>query len=333
MSFEYCDLFAGIGGFHAALDSLGGHCAFASEIDPAAAAVYERNWGPGVTRRDGRPVVEGDIFALTDPAVADHLPSHDVLVGGFPCQPFSKSGYQRGINETRGTLFFNIAQILRERQPSIVFLENVRNLVGPRHESTWRTIISTLRSLGYRVSDTPTVFSPHLLPQECGGSPQVRERVFILGTYVGVDRAQAETSIGPVVPKGPVDGWNPQAWDLNAILTSQGEVLESGEVVDLEPYALSVAELGWIAVWDECVQEYYEAAEGASLPGFPIWADEFRSEPRWTPGMPKWKRDFLQTNSDLYNRFRHSFIDDWLQRHDHLAALPPSRRKLEWQAQ
>ncbi|HEY9562275.1 MAG TPA: DNA cytosine methyltransferase [Nocardioides sp.] len=333
MSFEYCDLFAGIGGFHAALDSLGGHCAFASEIDPAAAAVYERNWGPGVTRRDGRPVVEGDIVALTDPSVADHLPAHDVLVGGFPCQPFSKSGYQRGINETRGTLFFNIAQILRERQPSIVFLENVRNLVGPRHESTWRTIISTLRSLGYRVSDTPTVFSPHLLPQECGGSPQVRERVFILGTYVGVDRAQAETSIGPVVPKGPVDGWNPQAWDLNAILTSQGEVLESGEVVDLEPYALSVAELGWIAVWDEFVQEYYEAAEGASLPGFPIWADEFRSEPRWTPGMPKWKRDFLQKNSDLYNRFRHSFIDDWLQRHDHLAALPPSRRKLEWQAQ
>src|SRR3546814_8820872 len=79
------------------------------------------------------------------------------------------------------------SDLLRERQPSIVFLENVRNLVGPRHESTWRTIISTLRSLGYRVSDTPTVFSPHLLPQECGGSPQVRERVFILGTYVGVE--------------------------------------------------------------------------------------------------------------------------------------------------
>src|SRR3546814_10998972 len=108
---------------------------------------------PGATRTD-------TLFPSTTLFRSDHLPAHDVLVGGVPCQPFAKSGYQRGINETRGTLFFNIAQILRERQPSIVFLENVRNLVGPRHESPWRTIISTLRSLGYRVSDTPTVFSP-----------------------------------------------------------------------------------------------------------------------------------------------------------------------------
>ncbi|MFM2475439.1 DNA cytosine methyltransferase, partial [Burkholderia cenocepacia] len=96
--FSFVDLFAGIGGFHATLGAVhGGRAAFASEWDKPAAAVYGRNWGL-------QP--EGDIVPLTDPVV--HVPAHDVLAAGFPCQPFSKSGFQRGINETRGTLFFNI---------------------------------------------------------------------------------------------------------------------------------------------------------------------------------------------------------------------------------
>lgn len=89
----------------------------------------------------------------------------------------------------------------------------------------------------------------------------------------------------------------------------------------------------WIEVWDDFVQRYYEASEGAALPGFPIWADDFRALPAVPAGTPRWKRDFLRKNSDLYNLHRHSFIDDWLAEHDHLQGLPPSRRKLEWQAQ
>src|SRR5687768_7548958 len=104
MSFAYVDLFSGIGGFHAMLGSvLGGECWFASEIDPLAKAVYEHNWGTAVS---------GDIVPLTEERM--DVPPHDVLAAGFPCQPFSKSGYQRGINETRGTLFFSIARILQE---------------------------------------------------------------------------------------------------------------------------------------------------------------------------------------------------------------------------
>jgi DNA (cytosine-5)-methyltransferase 1 len=333
VSFSYCDLFAGIGGFHAALDALGGRCVFSSEIDEAAAAVYERNWGQAILARAGRPLVEGDIVPLTEPGISPHLPPHDVLAAGFPCQPFSKSGFQRGIHETRGTLFFNIAQVLQTRRPAVILLENVRNLAGPRHRDTWATIIRTLRNIGYRVSSTPTVFSPHLLPPDTGGTPQVRERVFILGTYVGRARALSEIDLGPVVPKAPLSGWNPQDWDIYDLLTQHGEVLDGGEVVDHSPYLLSPMETHWIEVWDDFVQHYFEASEGQRLPGFPIWADELRPAPDIPRGTPAWKQDFLLKNSDLYNRHRQTFIDDWLARHQGLRHLPPSRRKLEWQAQ
>ena len=114
MSFTFAELFAGIGGFHGALSAAGGKCVFASEIDKYAAEVYRRNWG--ITP-------EGDITKLD----LDSIPLHDVLVGGFPCQPFSKSGKQLGMDETRGTLFWNITQVIKHCEPKIVLLENVRN--------------------------------------------------------------------------------------------------------------------------------------------------------------------------------------------------------------
>ncbi|MEY4060592.1 MAG: Modification methylase HhaI, partial [Actinomycetota bacterium] len=120
--FKFIDLFAGVGGFHAAGSGFGGDCVYAVEKDPAAARIYELNWGTGAL---------GDI---TVDANEDQVlvPSHDLLFAGFPCQPFSKSGAQRGMDEARGTLFWNIARIIEVRRPSVVILENVRNLAGPR---------------------------------------------------------------------------------------------------------------------------------------------------------------------------------------------------------
>ena len=209
-AFKFVDLFAGIGGFHAALGALGGECVYAVEKDPAAAAVYERNW---------KVPALGDIVADT----ADQMlvPEHDVLAAGFPCQPFSKSGYQRGMDEARGTLFFNICQILEARRPTVVLLENVRNIAGPRHSHEWEVIIRSLRELGYRVSSKPIVFSPHLLPPERGGRPQVRERVFIMGTYVGTDASHID--VDPVVRHEPVDGWSPAQWDIGDHLPVQSD--------------------------------------------------------------------------------------------------------------
>jgi len=317
MSFSFVDLFAGIGGFHAALGALGGECSFASEIDPAAQRVYEANWNTEVA---------GDIVDLTETLMA--VPEHDVLAAGFPCQPFSKSGYQRGMAETRGTLFWNICRVLEERQPSVILLENVRNLAGPRHRDTWATIVRSLRDLGYRVSGTPTVFSPHLLPPELGGRPQVRERVFIAGSYVGRERAWAEADDAPTVPNQPVGDWDPLDWNVAKHLP-----LVPDESIDrIERYQLSDAEANWVSVWDDLVTTLWERLDGERLPGFPIWADSFTANPRIPRGTPAWKADFLRKNSDFYLRHR-DVIDAWLARHNGLAELPPSRRKLEWQAQ
>ena len=149
------------------------------------------------------------------------VPKHDVLAAGFPCQPFSKSGFQRGMDEARGTLFWNICEILRVRKPSVVLLENVRNIAGPRHTARVGCDHPLPAGPGLPGLVEPIVFSPHLLPPERGGRPQVRERVFIVGTYVGVRAAQADVT--PAVPHAPVDGWDPREWDLAEHLPLQRE--------------------------------------------------------------------------------------------------------------
>lgn len=318
--FRFVDLFAGVGGFHATLTALGGTCVFASEIDREAAEVYKRNW---------RHQVAGDIVPLTEGRM--EVPEHDVLAAGFPCQPFSKSGFQRGMAETRGTLFGNIARVLEVRRPALVLLENVRNLAGPRHRDTWATIVTTLRELGYRVSGTPTVFSPHLLPPDRGGRPQIRDRVFITATYVGRERAEAEASDEPSLlyrPVETVDGevWDPQRWDLVKHLPLSDDT----QIAEVSRYRLSAEETRWINIWDDFVQVL--RSRMPRLPGFPIWADEFVLEPAIDASTPAWKVNFLQKNSDLYREHRGA-IDAWLARHNYLAGLPASRRKLEWQAQ
>lgn len=316
MSFTFVDLFAGIGGFHAALSDLGGECVFASEIDPKAAAVYRLNWGLD-------PL--GDITEDANDEVMN-VPACDVLTAGFPCQPFSKSGAQHGMDETRGTLYWNILKIIQARHPSIVLLENVRNLAGPRHLHEWQIIVETLREEGYVVSDSPAVFSPHLLSPEMGGAPQVRERVFICATYAGPEGAMRRPE--PPVSRRPVEGWDPQGWSLEKHLPLEDDH-------GLEGCGLSDSEHLWIDAWDDFVQMMWEARDGRRLPGFPLWADH------WHPvdtlsipvGTPAWKADFLRKNAEFYTAHREP-IDRWLKKWSVRSdAFPASRRKLEWQAQ
>lgn len=315
-AFTFVDLFAGIGGFHAALSAFGGECVYAVENDPAAAAVYERNW---------RMPALGDITEDTDGQM--RVPPHDVLAAGFPCQPFSKSGFQRGMEEARGTLFWNICEILRVRKPSVVLLENVRNIAGPRHMHEWEVIIRSLRDLGYQVSSDPVVFSPHLLPPERGGRPQVRERVFILATRVG--KKAAEVGVEPSVPHRPVDGWNPLQWSLVEHLPVQPE----DEVRSMLRLRLSPAETTWVEAWNDFVVSL-RAAGIEKLPGFPVWVDAFVHEDDLIieDGTPSWKANFLRKNSAFYTAHR-EMLEAWLARWDYLRDFPASRRKFEWQAQ
>ena len=316
MAFTFIDLFAGIGGFHAALEALGGECVYAVEIDQAAAKIYERNWGMNPLGDITKDVSENGV----------KVPKHDVLVAGFPCQPFSKSGAQRGMDETRGTLYWNILKIIEKRKPALVLLENVRNLAGPRHTHEWKIIIKTLREQGYRVSDTPAIFSPHLLPPNQGGRPQVRERVFIVA--VKNNSRSKLTEMEPIVSNQSVNGWDPLKWDLETHLPLD-------EDHHVQGCDLTKQEMLWINAWNDFVVGMRKRLESGRLPGFPLWGDEWRltKNLRIASGTPDWKKDFLRKNAAFYTE-HHVFINKWTKKWDFYSdKFPASRRKLEWQAQ
>lgn len=161
--FKFIDLFAGVGGFRIALQNTGGKCVFSSEWDTQAQKTYFANYGE---------VPFGDITKRT---TKDYIPDNfDVLCAGFPCQPFSISGKQKGFEDTRGTLFFDICEIINEKQPKVIFLENVKHLVHHDGGNTLNTIISKLEDLGYNVSWK-------VLNGADFGIPQNRERIIIIG--------------------------------------------------------------------------------------------------------------------------------------------------------
>lgn len=163
--FTFIDLFAGIGGFRLAMQSLGGRCVFSSEWDHQAKKTYEANFGE---------VPFGDI---TKQSNKDHIPSgFDVLCAGFPCQAFSIAGKRGGFEDTRGTLFFDVAQIIKKHHPKAFFLENVKGLTNHDGGKTLATILHTLREdLGYYVPE------PRIMNARDFGLPQNRERIFIVG--------------------------------------------------------------------------------------------------------------------------------------------------------
>ena len=150
--FTFIDLFAGIGGFHQAMHSVGGHCVFASEWDKYARISYEANYkgiAPNLFE-DNYRYFNNDITEA-DPA---DIPDFDVCCGGFPCQAFSIAGKKLGFEDTRGTLFFNVANIVRYKKehgcaPKVLFLENVRGLKLHDHGNTLKVILATLDELGY----------------------------------------------------------------------------------------------------------------------------------------------------------------------------------------
>lgn len=161
--FTFIDLFAGIGGFRVAMQNLGGKCIFSSEWDSAAQRTYFANYGD---------MPFGDI---TSEETKSYIPDNfDVLCAGFPCQAFSIAGYRKGFDDTRGTLFFDVAEIIRRKHPKAVFLENVKNLYTHDNGKTFQIIKNTLEELGY------VVFFKVMNAMEYANIPQNRERIFII---------------------------------------------------------------------------------------------------------------------------------------------------------
>ena len=327
--FRYVDLFAGIGGFAAVLSGMGGAPVYSVEIDKAAAEIYKLNWGHAPSGAKSNGDSWGDITLDANDEVMN-VPPHEILAAGFPCQPFSKSGAQRGMDETRGTLFWNILKIVQAHHPKILLLENVRNLAGPRHKHEWDVIIESLRAEGYAISETPTIFSPHLLPLSLGGRPQIRERVFITATYDPDGLKDGEVIFPPVRNESLREG---EEWNLVADLPLD---LDTPAGTELTP-----TEIEWITAWDEWVKYMWSATrqragsnpEAAKLPGFPVWVDAWVHESKLVvpAGTPAWKENFLRKNSALYTQ-NQEYFDAWVEAHQ-VSKFPPSRRKLEWQAQ
>ena len=161
--FTFIDLFAGIGGFRIAMQNFGGKCVYSSEFNAQAQKTYLENYGE---------MPFGDI---TKESTKQYIPDDfDVLCAGFPCQAFSIAGYRKGFEDTRGTLFFDVAEILRRHKPKVAFLENVKNLATHDKGKTFSVIMATLNDLGYKV------FYKVLNAMEYANVPQNRERIIIV---------------------------------------------------------------------------------------------------------------------------------------------------------
>ncbi|MDU3603379.1 MAG: DNA cytosine methyltransferase [Veillonella sp.] len=157
---KFIDLFAGIGGFRIALESMGAQCIYSNEWDRYAQEVYANNFGH---------IPEGDITKVDEKTI----PNHDILCAGFPCQAFSISGKKLGFEDSRGTLFFDVARIVKEKKPKVVFMENVKNFATHDKGKTLQVVRATMEELGYR-------FYQKVLNSVDYGVPQKRERIYMV---------------------------------------------------------------------------------------------------------------------------------------------------------
>lgn len=202
--FRFIDLFAGIGGFRIAFESKGGTCVFSSEWDKFSQLTYEANFGE---------VPHGDITLIE----SKDIPEHDILCAGFPCQPFSNAGLKLGFEDTRGTLFYEIARIISDKKPSMILLENVKGFVSHDKGKTLKVVIETLDDLGYNVNYK-------VLNAKQFGVPQNRERIYIVGINrskvgdIGFTFPKASlkpTKLGAILEKEPAEKYtiSKKLWD------------------------------------------------------------------------------------------------------------------------
>lgn len=322
---KFIDLFAGLGGFHQALASRGAECVFASELNSALANIYEANFG-------FRPA--GDIRAV-DPS---SIPDHDVLCAGFPCQPFSKAGDQKGLKCPQwGNLFNYVVAILKRKLPRFFIIENVPNLIRHDEGKTWSRICDQLQDLGYDISFER--LSPHMF-----GVPQKRERAFIVGDYKGLDgfswplpKSLPRTSIRSVLDDDPEDAHPLNEDHLRYLETWQAFVVAFPKEEDLPSFPIWAMEFGADYPLDRPTPhaEGYKGLDGfkgafglplaglapseveAALPGYARTTLEY---------FPDWKIEFIEKNRAFYEKHR-SIIDPWI---DRIRGFPPSFQKLEW---
>ncbi len=332
--YKFIDLFAGLGGFHLALKTLGHECVFASELKEDLQILYKQNF-------PATPIF-GDI-TLIDPKT---VPPHDILCAGFPCQPFSQAGKREGFNDSkqRGTLFDYICAIVAEHRPKYLFLENVQNLKSHDNGNTWKVIQEKLAALNYDVR--ADILSPHQF-----GLYQHRKRIFIVA--VANEKGSLNHFHFPVPQKGAS-----RFCDINKVIDASDT-----NITKLKPETRMQLE-----VWQEFIDE--TIAHGDTIPSFPIWAMEFGAtydfkavapafqsledlqgklgklgqringltkedciaqlpnyaQTNSSHTFPSWKIRYIEQNRDFYTRNR-SWLDPWIEK---IRGFENSHLKMEW---
>ncbi len=323
---RFIDLFAGLGGFHLALQRLGHECVFASELDPQLRALYQVNFGIEAA---------GDIREI-----ADHeIPAHDVLCAGFPCQPFSKAGEQNGLDDPRwGNLFYQILRIAQHHKPHFLMLENVPNFERHDKGRTWRVVKELIEGAGYDVQINK--LSPHRY-----GIPQVRERIFIVGSRDGLggfewpEKTSSATSIRTVLDEAPPNARRLSGQALACIAMWQDFLnqfprdeeppsfpvwaMEFGATYpysEMTPHAVGAAKLQfYCGAHGMPLAELDDEAVFAALPSYARTKED---------RFPNWKVQFIKQNRAFYARHR-EWLDRW---RPQLLQFPASFQKFEWNA-
>ncbi len=332
MNYKFIDLFAGLGGFHLALSHLGCECVFASEIKEDLQMLYKENF-------PGTPIC-GDITKIKP----QDVPAHDILCGGFPCQPFSQAGKRQGFNDEkdRGNLFYYISDIIEYHRPRFVFLENVANLKGHDNGNTWREIENRLKNkLHYDVKET--ILSPHEF-----GIPQHRRRIYIV--------AAREDKGGLKNFQFPIP--NSEPCDIKSIIDENDTA-----ITKLKPDTRLQ-----LSIWQEFIDK--TISHGDTIPTFPIWAMEFGatyeydgiapafqdisqlqgkkgklgqiidgqslhdcliqlpvySQTAVSREFPNWKKRYIEQNREFYSRHK-KWLNGWMSK---VKDFDNSHLKLEW---
>jgi DNA (cytosine-5)-methyltransferase 1 len=256
--------------------------------------VYEKNYGI-------RP--DGDISLVA----AKDVPAHDILCGGFPCQPFSKAGQQRGFDDDRGNLFFKICEIVKHHKPKYLLLENVRNLGSHDGGNTWRVIRENIRTLGYLTADEPIILNAlHF------DVPQNRERVMILCK---------REDLGPLPEFTPMEK-NPK----NSLRTHVSALIdESGVDAETLPPKMVVTE----KVWDAFVRTLRK--KGVVIPKFPIWTDWWDNAFEETDPFYVRYKNWIDKNRNFYKEHG-DVLTPWLEKARGEPLWKGAVRKFEWQA-
>lgn len=323
--FTFIDLFAGLGGFHIAMDKLGGKCVFASELDPQLRNLYNLNF------YNDSPFISGDIHKVQTKSI----PKHDVLCAGFPCQPFSQAGKRNGLNDpNNGNHFYKIQEILDYHKPKYFILENVPNLKGHDNGKTWNVIEKSLSRL-YKV------YSGILNPTDFG-IPQNRRRFYIVGRLKEGNLSFDWTIPKPIAPK-----------------TTIKSVIGLGK--EETPIIVKDSTKEQLDAW----LEFLEYFEERGIPRFPIWASEFGADypyseksPRSTSlkslkkykgsfgtpinswddfpiyarrnarAFPQWKKTYIKKNRELWDENK-EWLSGWVEK---VLDFEHSHQKFEWNA-